>query len=59
MLLWVCWLYGVDLLFGGPPALGVTLLLILGMGPTLKEWRLTGNHQIVEGTRRNQALKVG
>jgi hypothetical protein len=59
MLLWVCWLYGVDLLFGGPPAISVTLLLILGMGPTLKEWRLTGNHQIVEGTRRNQALKVG
>jgi len=59
MLLWVCWLYGVDLLFGGPPALSVSLVLVLGMGPTLKEWRLTGNHRIEEGTRRNQALKVG
>jgi hypothetical protein len=37
----------------------VVLFITLGMGPSLKTWRLTGNHRIVEGSRRQGGVKVG
>jgi hypothetical protein len=59
MILWACRFFGGDLLYGGPAAVTISSLILLGMGPTLKAWRLTGNHRIVEGTQRNNALRVG
>src|SRR5262249_12037823 len=36
----------------------VFLAIFLGMGPSLKAWRLTGNHRIVEG-KQVGAVRVG
>jgi hypothetical protein len=37
----------------------VALFILLGMGPTLHAWRLTGNHRIVPGLQRPTGVKVG
>jgi hypothetical protein len=42
-----------------PAVLAAAMLVILGMGPSLKEWQLTGNHRIVEGSQKQGAVKVG
>ncbi|HUG89574.1 MAG TPA: hypothetical protein VML55_01990 [Planctomycetaceae bacterium] len=40
---------GWDLQIGLAISTAATLLAILSLGPTLEEWRLTGNHRIVAG----------
>jgi hypothetical protein len=42
-----------------PIGVVVVLFICLGLGPSLRAWRLTGNHRITEGSQRNAAVKVG
>jgi hypothetical protein len=37
-----------------PIALSLVLLITLNMGPTLRRWRLTGNHRIAPGVRAGE-----
>jgi hypothetical protein len=39
--------------------LSLILLFALGMGPTLKAWRLTGKHRITEPAPNANVVKVG
>ncbi len=43
---WFIWHFGVNLLLAAPIAIGCAVLIALNMGPTLNEWRLTGNHRV-------------
>ncbi len=45
--------------FAAPVMVTLVLLISLGMGPSLKEWRLTGNHRIGEGAQKKDTVKVG
>jgi hypothetical protein len=58
-LLTVCQMLGMRIVYYVPLVVAVDLVLILGLGPSLKAWRLTGNHRIVEGSQRVGAVKVG
>ncbi len=55
----ICFQVGLDSLLAYPMAIGTFLFICLGMGPSLETWRLTGNHRIVEGRQRPDAVKVG
>ncbi len=50
---------GLPLLVVFPVGVAVVLFISLAVGPSLLRWRLTGNHRIVEGTQRTNAVKVG
>lgn len=52
-------LLGVDPLIGRPVAIAVILAMCLGLGPSLKTWRLTGNHRIAITTLRAETVRVG
>ncbi len=52
-------LLGLDPLCSQPVAISAVLLISLGMGPSLRAWRLTGEHQIVAGPPSAGAVKVG
>jgi len=49
-------LTGLDPLLTIPVAFDLTLWILLGMGPSLQAWRLTGNHRIVPGIARGSQL---
>jgi hypothetical protein len=40
-------------------AIAVVLFFCMGMGPSLKVWRLTGKHRIVDSGQRGACIKVG
>lgn len=46
-------------LFWQPVMIAVSLFISLGMGPSLKVWRLTGGHRIGVGLQRKDLVKVG
>jgi hypothetical protein len=50
---------GLDPLFSHPVVVAVVLFICLGLGPSLTDWRLTGEHRLVEGSLRSGAVKVG
>jgi hypothetical protein len=49
----------VDGLVACPAIIAVDFFILVGLGPNLHAWRLTGNHRITEGTLRAGAVKVG
>ncbi|WP_406693587.1 hypothetical protein V5E97_21370 [Singulisphaera sp. Ch08] len=51
-------LYGVTAEVSGPICLAQGLFITFNMGPSLKQWELTGQHRIVP-TRTNELVKVG
>jgi hypothetical protein len=50
---------GLDPLFSYSVIMALALFICLGMGPSLRAWRLTWEHSIVEGGQRTGAVKVG
>ncbi len=52
-------LLGIDPLYARPVNIAVILAICLGMGPTLKTWRLTGEHRIAITTLRTETVRVG
>lgn len=52
-------LLGADPLYARPVNIAVILAICLGMGPTLKTWRLTGEHRIAITTLRTETVRVG
>lgn len=52
-------LIGVDPLMARPVNIAVILAICLGLGPSLKTWRLTGNHRIAITTLRAESVRVG
>jgi hypothetical protein len=53
--LWFEWEPG----FVAPVVMTLALVLLLGVGPELTAWRLTGNHRIVENGLQPGSVKVG
>ncbi len=47
------WLGGIDPLWVSPPAFILIWWILMGMPPSLREWRLTGNHRIVPAMMPN------
>lgn len=43
---WFIWRFTINPLVVAPIAIGCAVLVSLNVGPTLHEWRLTGNHRI-------------
>jgi hypothetical protein len=52
-------LIGLRHLYSQPIIIALVLFITLGMGPSLKVWRLTGQHRIVDPTRPVGAVQVG
>jgi hypothetical protein len=48
---------GLDRLVVASVAVGLSWWILLGMGPSLQTWRLTGNHRISPGVPTNQFVK--
>ena len=52
--------HGLEEVFAVPPALSLALLAGLSIGPSLLDWRLTGQHRLVPGMSIPQrCIKVG
>jgi hypothetical protein len=52
--------HGLEPEFAMPPALSLALLAGLSLGPSLLNWRLTGQHRLVPGASMQQrCIKVG
>jgi hypothetical protein len=52
-------LAGIDPTVYCPILLALVIMILFGMGPSLKEWRLTGNHRITVGAHGLNSVKVG
>ena len=57
-LTFVGWFLRVDPTISGPIVVAVILMIAIGMGPSLREWRLTGNHRIIP-VRSGDSVQVG
>jgi hypothetical protein len=49
----------IDPLIAHPINIAIILAMCLGLGPSLKTWRLTGNHRIAIIALRADAVRVG
>jgi hypothetical protein len=56
---YTCWVLGVDYIYTASATLTVGLTMVLCIGPSHKEWRLTGNHRIVPGSQQGAITKLG
>jgi hypothetical protein len=50
---------GLAPLYARPATVAVVGFITLAMGPSLKDWRLTGAHRIVAGSPQGSTVKVG
>ncbi len=55
----ICAALGLDLILSLSLSIALGLFLCLGLGPSLRVWRLTGKHRIVEGGQRPGTVRVG